>query len=56
MTVIVNDHGFAPEDTGAIAADLQSDFDPKGITAELLKQRSIRITQKARVHMSGTKR
>ena len=44
MTVIVNDHGFAPEDTGAIAADLPSDFDPKGITAELLKQRSIRIT------------
>ena len=44
MTVIVNDHDFAPEDTGAIAADLSSDFDPKGITAELLKQRSIRIT------------
>ena len=44
MTVIVNDHGFAPEDTRTIAADLSSDFDPKGITAELLKQRSIRIT------------
>jgi len=44
MTVIVNDHGFAPQNTRAIAADLPSDFDPKEITAELLKQRSIRIT------------
>ena len=44
MTVIVNDQGFAPEDTGANAADLSSDFDPKRITAELLKQCSIRIT------------
>jgi uncharacterized protein (DUF934 family) len=44
MTVVVNDQGFAPEETRTIAADLSSDFDPKGITAELLKQRSIRIT------------
>ena len=44
MTVIVNDHGFAPQNTRAIAADLPSDFDPKEITAELLKQSSIRIT------------
>ena len=44
MTVVVNDHGFAPQDDRAIAADLPSDFDPKEITADLLKRRSIRIT------------
>ena len=44
MTVVVNDHGFAPQDDRAITADLPSDFDPKEITADLLKRRSIRIT------------
>ena len=44
MTVVVNDYGFAPQDDLAIAADLPSDFDPKEITADLLKRRSIRIT------------
>jgi uncharacterized protein (DUF934 family) len=44
MTVVVNDHGFAPQDDRAIAADLPSDFDPKEITTDLLKRRSIRIT------------
>ena len=44
MTVVVNDHGFAPQDDRAIAADLPSDFYPKEITADLLKRRSIRIT------------
>lgn len=44
MTVVVNDHGFAPQDDRAIATDLPSDFDPKEITADLLKRRSIRIT------------
>ena len=44
MTVVVNDHGFAPQDDRAIAADLPSNFDPKEITADLLERRSIRIT------------
>ena len=44
MTVVVNDHGFASQDDRAIAADLPSDFDPKEITIDLLKRRSIRIT------------
>ena len=44
MTVVVNDHGFAPQDDRAITADLPSDFAPKEITAALLKRRSIRIT------------
>ena len=44
MTIVVNDHGFAPQDDLAIAADLPSEFDPKEITADLLKRRSIRIT------------
>jgi len=44
MTVVVNDYGFAPQDDLAITADLPSDFDPKEITADLLKRRSIRIT------------
>ncbi|MDT2031567.1 DUF934 domain-containing protein [Planktomarina sp.] len=44
MTVVVNDHGFAPQDDLATAADLSSNFDPKEITADLLKRRFIRIT------------
>lgn len=44
MTVVVNDHGFAPQDDLAIAADLPPDFDPQEITVDLLERRSIRIT------------
>ena len=44
MTVVVNDQGFAPEETRTIAVDLSSDFDPEQITPELLQRRSIRIT------------
>ena len=33
MTVVVNDHGFTPQDDLAIAADLPPGFDPKEITA-----------------------
>ena len=44
MTVVVNDHGFAPEETGAIAADLHQTLTKRDITPELLKRRSIRIT------------
>ena len=44
MTVIVNDHGFAPQNTRRIATDLRSDFDPEEITSELLQRSCIRIT------------
>lgn len=44
MTVIVNDHGFAPQNTRRIATDLPSDFDPEEITSELLQRSCIRIT------------
>ena len=51
LTVIVNDHGFAPQNTHRIATDLPSDFDPEEITdwakrAQLAEGNSPFLTQR----------